>query len=105
MTPAPFGVPSARTGVQPASEYSYAEAQMHGGVSIEDVEFAVVYVSDRPFKNAVSEEKFAQISETLAKSSIRVVKLKDNQVLDVNTGQAVDLAPEVVAEKEAESVV
>ena len=105
MTPAPFGVPSARTGVQPASEYSYAEAQMHGGVSIEDVEFAVVYVSDRPFKNAVSEEKFAQISETLAKSSIRVVKLKDNQVLDVNTGQAVDLAPEVIAEKEAESVV
>ena len=104
MRPAPFGVPSARTGVQPASEYSYAEAQMHGGVSIEDVEFAVVYVSDRPFKNAVSEEKFAQISETLAKSNIRVIKLKDNQVLDVNTGQATDLDPEVVAKKE-ESVV
>ena len=95
MVPAPFGVPSADAGRDPANEYIYAEAQMHGGVSLEDVDYAVVRVgSTMPEMQvqgtALTEEQYAAVSESLTKSNIRVIRVDDGQSFDVRTGQVVD---------------
>jgi len=92
LEPAPFGVPSAATSVSPDNFYSlYAEAQIHGGVSLQDVDYATVFV--RPAdeidsgQNGVSEEEYEKISAALSRAGIRVVPIRDAEALDVNTGE------------------
>ena len=102
--PSPLGTPSAdatngRSGM-------YSEAQIHGGVSLDDVDYVVVSVGipNRSYwqNNKVSEEEFESISGMLAKVGIRVVPVRDGEIIDVWSGGKVIPEPpeDVVPEPE-----
>jgi hypothetical protein len=102
--PSPLGTPSAdaargRSGL-------YSEAQIHGGVSLDDVDYVVVSVGvpDRSHwqNNKVSEEEFESISGMLAQVGIRVVPVRDGEIIDVwNGGNIIPEPPaDVVPEPE-----
>lgn len=103
-TPSPMGVPSADAAQDKRTPGMYSEAQIHGGVSLEDVDYVVVNVGvpDRSYwqDNKVSEKEFESISGMLTKVGIRVVPVRDGEVVDVwNGGNIIpeppaDVAPE-----------
>ena len=88
--PAVVGTPSADAVWSPTdsgANYEYAEAQLHGGVSVGDIDFAVIDVDDNnPFGNSVTEKNFETISAKLEKSGIRVVPIRKGQMFDVVSG-------------------
>ena len=89
--PAPIGTPSADAVWSPY-KIEYAEAQLHGGVSTGDVEFAVIAVAENdPYGNSVTEKDFETIREKLEKSGIRVVPVRKNQKFDVQSGTVMDV--------------
>jgi hypothetical protein len=100
--PSPLGTPSADAASGRSGLYS--EAQIHGGVSLDDVDYVAVSVGvpDRSYwqNNKVSEEEFESISGMLAKVGIRVVPVRDGEIIDVwNGGNIIpeppaDVAPE-----------
>jgi hypothetical protein len=109
ITPSPMGVPSAK-----ASGYKgtsmYAEAQIHGGLSLSDVDYVTVNVgqpSDDWNINNVSEEEFESISGMLAQVGIRVVPVRDGEVLDIwNDGEILPEPPaDIIPEPEPDKVV
>ncbi|WJZ48507.1 cytoplasmic protein [Actinomycetia phage DSL-LC01] len=92
LQPAPFGVPSAEAA---RTEYpSYTEAQIHGGVSLADVDYVAVQVGvpdETDWRdNKITEEQFAKVSEMLSAAGIRVVPLRDGKSLDTLTGTLMD---------------
>lgn len=95
LQPAPFGVPSAAA-TQSVSP-SYTEAQIHGGVSVEDVDYAVVQVGvpdEYNWRdNKITEEQFAQVEKILSAAGIRVIPVRDGQIFDTTTGTVVDAPP------------
>jgi hypothetical protein len=103
--PSPLGTPSADAAGGMRSQYS--EAQIHGGVSLDDVDYVVVNVGvselqDAWENNKVSEEEFESISGMLTKVGIRVVPVRDGEIVDAwNGGQVIPEPPaEVVPEPE-----
>jgi hypothetical protein len=104
--PSPMGVYSADAAVDKRTPGMYSEAQIHGGVSLDDVDYVVVNVGvpDKSYwqNNKVSEEKFESISGMLAKVGIRVVPVRDGEIVDVwNGGNIIPEPPaDVVPEPE-----
>ncbi len=104
--PSPMGVPSADAAVDKRTPGMYSEAQIHGGVSLDDVDYVVVNVGvpDKSYwqNNKVSEEKFESISGMLAKVGIRVVPVRDGEIVDVwNGGNIIPEPPaDVIPEPE-----
>ena len=88
--PAVVGTPNADAVWSPTTSganYEYAEAQLHGGVSVGDIDFAVIDVDDNnPFGNSVTEKDFKTISVKLEKSGIRVLPIRKGQMYDVVSG-------------------
>ena len=87
--PAPFGTPEADAVWSPEGSgwNEYAEAQLHGGVSAGDIDFAVLYVDDdNPFGNSVTEKNFEIISAKLKKAGIGVTPIRKGQMFDVQSG-------------------
>jgi Protein of unknown function (DUF3626) len=87
--PAPVGTPEADAVWSPEESgwNEYAEAQLHGGVSVEDIDFALLYVVDNPFGgNGVTEENFEIISAKLKKAGIGVMPVRKGQMFDVQSG-------------------
>jgi hypothetical protein len=86
--PSPLGTPSA--GAARGRSGLYSEAQIHGGVSLDDVDYVAVSVGvpNRSYwqNNKVSEEEFESISGMLAKVGIRVVPVRDGEIIDVWNG-------------------
>ena len=110
VTPSPMGVPSAEASGQIG--YSmYAEAQIHGGLSLSDVDYVTVNVGEPDEwdweNNKVSEDEFESISGMLAKVGIRVVPVRDGEVLDVwNDGQIIPEPPaDIIPEPEPDKIV
>ena len=109
ITPSPVGVPSAKASAYKGKSM-YAEAQIHGGLSLSDVDYVTVNVgqpSDDWNINNVSEEEFESISGMLAKVGIRVVPVRDGEVLDVwNGGEILPEPPaDIIPEPEPDKVV
>ena len=104
-TPSPMGVPSGEAGGIVGGSL-YAEAQIHGGLSLSDVDYVVVNVGEPEdewnWKNKVSEEKFESISGMLARVGIRVVPLRDGEIVDTwNGGKIIPEPPaDIIPEQE-----
>jgi hypothetical protein len=104
--PSPMGVPSADAAVHKRTPGMYSEAQIHGGVSLDDVDYVVVNVGvpDKSSwqNNKVSEKEFESISGMLTKVGIRVVPVRDGEIVDVwNGGNIIPEPPaDVVPEPE-----
>jgi len=105
LTPAPMGVPS-KDASGKVGETMYAEAQIHGGLSLSDVDYVVVNVGEPDINdwrnNKISQEEFESISGMLANVGIRVVPVRDGEIADTwNGGQAIPEPPvEVVAQSQ-----
>jgi hypothetical protein len=105
LTPAPMGVPS-KDASGKVGETMYAEAQIHGGLSLSDVDYVVVNVGEPDQNdwrnNKVSEEEFESISGMLARVGIRVVPVRNGEIADTwNGGKAIPEQPvEVVAQSQ-----
>ena len=100
--PSPMGVPSGEAGgrVGDPMSTSYSEAQIHGGVSLDDVDYVTVNVdtlepNDYRYRT-ISEKEFESISGMLAKVGIRVVPVKNGEIVDVWNGGKVVQGPEPV---------
>lgn len=103
--PAPIGTPSADAVWSP-HKIEYAETQLHGGVSVGDVELAVIAVDDNdPFGNSVTEKDFESIREKLEKAGIRVAPVRRNQKFDVQSGTVMDVVKTEQQLREEQSVV
>ena len=104
LTPSPMGIPS-KDASGKVGETMYAEAQIHGGVSLSDVDYVVVNIgevdTDSLWKSSnVTQEEFESISGMLATVGIRVVPMRDGEIVDTwNGGQVIpEPPPEVVAQ-------
>ena len=103
LTPSPMGVPS-KDASGKVGETMYAEAQIHGGLSLSDVDYVVINVGEPDQwdwqNNKVAQEEFESISGMLATVGIRVVPVRDGEVVDTwNGGQVIPEKPvEVVAQ-------
>jgi hypothetical protein len=105
VTPSPMGVPSANASGSMHTGM-YAEAQIHGGLSLSDVDYVTVNVGEPDEwdwqNNKVSEEEFESISGMLTKVGIRVVPVRDGEVLDTwNGGKTIPEPPaDIIPEPE-----
>lgn len=104
LVPSPMGVPSKdASGAVGNPMAIYAEAQVHGGVSLSDVDYVVVNVGERqPWAtHKVSEEQFESISKMLESVGIRVVPVRDGEVVNTWDGGKIVSGPKTQsAEKE-----
>jgi hypothetical protein len=103
LIPSPMGVPSVDASAEPGATL-YAEAQIHGGVSLGDVDYVVVNVGEQndwdwEQSNVISEEDFESISGRLARVGIRVVPIREGEIIDTWNGG------NVLPEEEIEAVV
>lgn len=114
LKPSPMGVPSVEaTQVASGSSLSslYSEAQIHGGVSLDDVDYVTVNVGEPSQNwqiNRITEDEFVAVSEMLARVGIRVVPVRDGEVIDIWNGGKVmkeDLGPEPIDFLEPKKVV
>lgn len=90
LIPSPMGVPSVDASAEPGATL-YAEAQIHGGVSLSDVDYVVVNVGEQndwdwQMSNLISEEDFESISGMLGKIGIRVVPIREGEIIDIWNG-------------------
>lgn len=89
LIPSPMGVPSKDASAQPGTTM-YAEAQIHGGLGLEDIDYVVVNVGEPDYwdwqNNKVTEAEFESISGMLATVGIRVVPVRDGEVIDTWSG-------------------
>jgi hypothetical protein len=97
LTPSPMGIPS-KDASGKVGETMYSEAQIHGGVSLSDVDYVVINVGEPDQwdwqNNKVSQEEFDSISGMLARVGIRVVPVRDGEIVDTwNGGQVVPEPP------------
>ena len=103
LIPSPMGVPSVDASAEPGATL-YAEAQIHGGVSLSDVDYVVVNVGEQndwdwEQSNVISEEDFESISGRLVRVGIRVVPIREGEIIDTWNGG------NVLPEEEIEAVV
>jgi hypothetical protein len=102
LTPSPMGVPS-KDASGKVGQSTYSEAQIHGGVSLSDVDYVVINVGE-PDEwnwqvNKVKEEEFKSISGMLARVGIRVVPVRYGEILDTwNGGKVIPEPPEEVVQ-------
>jgi 8-oxo-dGTP pyrophosphatase MutT (NUDIX family) len=102
LTPSPMGVPS-KDASGKVGQSTYSEAQIHGGVSLSDVDYVVINVGE-PDEwnwqvNKVKEEEFKSISGMLARVGIRVVPVRDGEILDTwNGGKVIPEPPAEVVQ-------
>ena len=105
LTPSPMGVPS-KDASGKVGETMYAEAQIHGGLTLGDVDYVVINVGEPDQwdwqNNKVAQEEFESISGMLATIGIRVVPVRDGEVVDTwNGGKTTPEQPvEVVAQSQ-----
>ena len=84
----------------------YSEAQIHGGLSLGDVDYVVVNVGEPDQwdwqNNKISEEDFESISGMLTRVGIRVVPVRDGEIVDTwNGGQVIPEPPaDIIPEPE-----
>ena len=96
VMPSPMGVPS-KDASGKVGQSMYAEAQIHGGLSLSDIDYVVVNVGEPDESNwqvnKVKEEEFESISGMLATVGIRVVPVRDGEILDTWNGGKVMAEP------------
>jgi hypothetical protein len=96
LQPKPFGEISPESSLY---SFGYGEAQIHGGVSLQDVDYVAVQVTsstDRSGYDAdVTEEEFTQVSKAFEGLGIRVVRWTKGQQVDVATGEVIDASAEI----------
>jgi hypothetical protein len=108
LTPSPMGVPS-KDASGKVGETMYAEAQIHGGLSLSDVDYVVINVGEPDQwdwqNNKVAQEEFESISGMLATVGIRVVPVRDGEVVDTwNGGKTTTEQPAEVVTQSQEPV-
>jgi len=72
---------------------SYAEAQIHGGVSVSDIDYATGVVSDlkheelisRRIVNQIGSDKVKELKKSLSKKGIKFIPMEQGDKLNVNT--------------------
>ena len=105
LTPSPMGIPS-KDASGKVGETMYSEAQIHGGLSLGDVDYVVVNVGEPDQwdwqNNKISEEDFESISGMLTRVGIRVVPVRDGEIVDTwNGGQVIPEPPaDIIPEPE-----
>jgi hypothetical protein len=100
LVPSPMGVPSKdASGAVGSPMAIYAEAQVHGGVNLSDVDYVVVNVGERqPWAtHKVSEEQFESVSKMLESAGIRVVPVRDGEVVNTWDGGKIVSGPSAPA--------
>jgi hypothetical protein len=88
LQPKLFGEPSPEATMY---GFGYGEAQIHGGVSLQDVDYVTVQVAretvEFSYDPVVSEEQFAEIKEKFEKIGVRVIRFDRGQEVDLATGE------------------